>query len=130
MPVLILGHGLGPLIAALSDWHQAWRSAGSPTDQVIFTPECLENPDLAFFGRLSGTTIEAGCIANLSRDVVGMSNVFSTTPNDQLLYEEALSAVSAVGGSLPIVGYENGVDLDAARPAGFQLVGQLRVLIR
>jgi hypothetical protein len=114
----------------LTKWHQAWEDDGSPTDSAIFTPECLENPNLAFFARLSGTTVEAGCIANLSQNVVGMSNVFSKTSKGPSLYSEAKSAVSTFGHGCPVVGYEHGTDLDAAMSAGFQAVGPLRVLVR
>lgn len=114
----------------LTEWHQVWRGDGSLTEQVIFPPECLEDPKLAFLARVSGRTIVAGCIANLSESVVGISNVFSKIPNDQLLYEEALSAVFTLGNDRPVVGYEHGADLEAATSTGFQAVGPLRVLVR
>ena len=113
----------------LSNWHQAWNGNDSTLDQLIFPPECLNDPNLVFLARMSGVTIEAGCIANLSKDVVGMSNVFSTKSNDSLLYSEALAAVSSVGPNLPVVGYERGDDLDAACKAGFKVIGPLRILV-
>ena len=114
----------------ISKWHQSWMGNGSPTDKVIFPPKCLKNPNLAFFARVLGTKIEAGCIANLSSRVVGMSNVFSANPSDPSLFEQASSAVGSFGNGRPVVGYEHGADLDAATSAGFQTVGPLRVLIR
>lgn len=114
----------------LADWHAVWRGNGLPTDQVIFAPACLDDPNLVFLARRLGTTIEAGCIANLSKDAVGLSNVFSVIPKHRQLYEEALAAVSTVGDGRPVVGYEQGEDLEAARLAGFREVGRLRVLIR
>ncbi|MEP5759833.1 MAG: hypothetical protein ABJ327_11130 [Litoreibacter sp.] len=113
----------------LMAWHQAWCGDDSSMDQLVFTPRCLENNSLAFLARLSGTRIEAGCIANLSEDVIGISNVFSTVLNDQSYYEEALSVVSMVGNGRPVVGYERGTSLQAATSAGFQVVGPLRVLM-
>ncbi len=114
----------------LMEWQQAWHGDGAQKDKVIFPPECLENPNLAFFARRSGRTIEAGCITNLSESVIGLSNVFSRSPNDQSLYEEALSAAFTIGNDRPVVGYEHGADLEAASSAGFKVVGPLRVLIR
>ena len=114
----------------LSNWHQAWNGNDSTLDQMIFPPKCLNDPNLVFLARMSGTIVEAGCIANLSKDVVGMSNVFSTKSNDSLLYAEALAAVSSVGPHLPVVGYERGNDLDAACRAGFKVIGPLRILVR
>ena len=80
--------------------------------------------------RISGTNIEAGCLANLSTDVIGMSNVFTTKESDEGLYSGALAAVSSVGGGLSVAGYEQGYDLDCACAAGFQVVGPLRILVR
>ena len=113
----------------LANWHQAW-GGDNPTERVIFPPACLNDANLTFLARLSGTEIHAGCIANLSKDAIGLSNVFSQHPNDTHLYQEALAAVSAMGGPRPVVGYESGQDLVAARASGFQEVGRLRVLGR
>lgn len=110
-------------------WHKAWNN-NNEMDNVIFTPQCLNDPNLFFLARISGTNIEAGCLANLSTDVVGMSNVFSTQANDSRLFSEALAAVSSVGGGLPVAGYEQGDDLDCACAAGFEVVGPLRILVR
>ncbi len=114
----------------LSVWHQAWRGGDVPADQVIFTNACLDDPNLAFIARVSGSTIEAGCVANISSDVIGLSNVFSADTNDAAVYEQALAAVSTFSKGRPVVGYEQGKDLESACLAGFQQVGPLRVLIR
>lgn len=110
-------------------WHKAWNG-NNELDHVIFPPQCLNDPNLFFLARISGTNIEAGCLANLSADVIGMSNIFSTQESDSQLYSEALAAVSSVGGGLPVAGYEQGNDLDCACAAGFQVVGPLRILVR
>ena len=114
----------------LLDWHRAWRGDDAPTELEIFPFACLENPELAFFARLSSTQVEAGCVANLSNEAIGISNVFSSISNDKQLYEEALAAVGTVDNERPVVGYEHGADLDAACRAGFEPIGPLRVLIR
>jgi len=110
-------------------WHTAWNG-NNDLDQVIFPPQCLNDPKLFFLARISGTKIEAGCLANLSTDVIGMSNVFTTQENDEGLYSDALAAVSSVGDGLPVAGYEQGNDLECACAAGFQVVGPLRILVR
>lgn len=116
--------------ADLSDWHTAWSGDSSPADQMIFPSACLNDPNLAFLARRKGTTVEAGCVANLSENAVGLSNVFSVHPNQQRLFEEALPAVSAFGNGRPVVGYEQGDSLAAALSIGFREVGPLRVLLR
>lgn len=110
-------------------WHAAWN-CNNESDQVIFPPQCLNDPNLFFLARLSGANIEAGCLANLSADVIGMSNVFTTQESDERLYSDALAAVSSVGEGLPVAGYEQGDDLNCACAAGFQVVGPLRILVR
>ena len=114
---------------SLLRWHIAWNG-NNELDQVIFPPQCLNDPNLVFLARISGTNIEAGCLANLSTDVIGMSNVFTTKESDESLYSDALTAVSSVGEGLPVVGYEKGDDLNCACTAGFQVVGPLRILVR
>jgi hypothetical protein len=110
-------------------WHKAWNNHNE-LDNLIFPPHCLNDPNLFFLARISGTNIEAGCLANLSTDVVGISNVFSTQANDSRLFSEAIAAVSSVGGGLPVAGYEQGDDLDCACAAGSEVVGPLRILVR
>jgi hypothetical protein len=113
----------------LHDWHAVWRGDAAD-DRVIFPPACMNDPSLVFLARRVGGVIHAGCLANISDDVIGLSNVFSTTPIDAHLYEQALSALSHFGGGRAVVGYEHGDDLNAACDAGFHAVGPLRVLIR
>ncbi|MEM7568004.1 MAG: hypothetical protein AAF321_12310, partial [Pseudomonadota bacterium] len=114
--------------AGLAAWEQAWREAGTPTDRTIFPPTCLDDPGLVFLARRAGTRIEAGCIANVSADSVGLSNVFALR-EDPHVFEEAADAAGAVRGDRPIVGYESGDRLADAQRAGFCEVGRLRVWI-
>ncbi len=115
--------------SGLLRWHKAWNG-NNESDHVVFPSQCLNDSNLFFLARISGTNIEAGCLANLSTDVIGMSNVFSTQASDRSIYSEALAAVSSVGGGLPVAGYEQGDDLTCACAAGFQVVGPLRILVR
>lgn len=112
----------------LAAWHEAWR-AGSPTEETVFPPACLDDPSLVCLARRAGSAIEAGCLANRSGDVIGLSNVFSQAV-DHAAFAEAAQAVSAVGGGRAVVGYEHGGALVAALSAGFREVGPLRVLVR
>ncbi|MBV6651615.1 MAG: hypothetical protein KI789_17975, partial [Hoeflea sp.] len=70
----------------------------------------------------------AGCIASLSDDCVGISNVFSVS-NSSEVFAQATAAVSGLAPDSPIVGYESGDDLNHARDAGFSPVGDLRILV-
>jgi hypothetical protein len=75
----------------------------------------------------SGDAVVAGTMINRSRDVVGLSNVFVRASDAAAHWRGALAAVRARYPTLPIVGYELGSMLAAARDAGCRTVGPLRV---
>ena len=114
--------------ASLHLWEAAWKQTGSPTPQRMFMVEMLERPDIVFLGSWQGDEIEAGCIANLSDDCIGISNVFSRAASDDV-FVQAAAAVASIAPHMPIVGYESGLELGQARQAGFVTVGDLRVLV-
>jgi hypothetical protein len=111
----------------LSLWEDGWKRNGSPTDRRMFPEPLLARDDVFFLGRKVHERFVAGCIANLSDDSVGFSNVFSETSIN--VVAEAADAVSAVNGNLPTVGYETGTALDHAILLGFEIVGGLRILV-
>jgi hypothetical protein len=57
-------------------------------------------------------------------------NVFKSGIADGPLWAGVVRAVAALRPGLPIVGYESGKDLAAARRAGFTVLGPLRVWAR
>jgi hypothetical protein len=71
-----------------------------------------------------------GAIAFTADGVTGISNVFKSVITDGLLWAGAVRAIARVRPGLPIVGYERGEDLAAARRAGFTVLGSLRVWAR
>lgn len=111
---------------ALAEWEAAWAGAGSPAASRVFAPALLARPDTVVFAERAGDAIIGGCIATLSPDCIGLSNLFG--PPDAPRFEAAIAALSALGLNLPLVGYESGDDLARAREAGFAEVGRLRVL--
>lgn len=113
--------------ADLALWEEAWKAGGSPTERRMFNTAMLSMPDIHFLGRRTDDGFDAGCIANLSADCIGISNVFSRTASDAV-FACAAQAVADIDGRLPIVGYESGDDLEKARRAGFETVGALRVV--
>jgi hypothetical protein len=96
----------------LAAWEAAWgESAEEPR---VFVPPLLRRSDIAFLARVDGAgAVTAGVVANRSDGVVGLSNVFGSTPR------ECLDAVAALHPDLPVVGYENGTALAEARALGF-----------
>ncbi|WP_299861629.1 hypothetical protein [uncultured Hoeflea sp.] len=117
--------------ADLLAWEGAWKRMGSPAPQRMFRASLLDRPDIVFLCHKSDGEIAAGCIANLSETCIGISNLFSRTQSAGVFAEAAaaVAAVAAVAPDLPITGYESGEDLDHAIQAGFETVGDLRVLV-
>ena len=111
----------------LEDWEAAWKRSGSPTEARMFREEMLQMPDIAFLGKRVAGAFVAGCIANISGDCIGISNVFSVRRATET-FREATAAVMAVDRSLPIIGYEAGGTLDLALAAGYEATGPLRIL--
>jgi hypothetical protein len=102
----------------------------------LFQPALLDDPRCAVLvGRRSGVLV-AGAIAYTAARVTGISNVFKTGPlrastlRASVLWASALEAVAALRPGLPVVGYEHGEDLVAARQAGCRILGRLRVWTR
>lgn len=108
----------------LSRWEAAWK-ATSPTERRMFPDAMLGRDDLAFLIAGEGEGI-AGCLANRSEGAVGLSNVFG--PPNPATFLAAADAVAALAPDVPVVGYEAGDVLPAARAAGFDATGRLRVL--
>lgn len=77
--------------------------------------------------RESGGESAVGCVVTEAAGVVGLSNVAAP---DADTWRELLGVVAARWPGTPVVGYEHGADLDAARDAGFADLGPLRVWAR
>ncbi|TIP41225.1 MAG: hypothetical protein E5X77_26435 [Mesorhizobium sp.] len=114
---------------ALHAWEDAWAE-DNPRDRRVFPPAILDNPDIAFFGRASACDFDAGCIVNRSPGAVGLSNVFAKGGGAATVYQDATLAAAIYADDLPLVGYEHGDTLHAARLAGFEPVGDLCVWLR
>lgn len=108
-----------PPASGSSYWKAAREWAGEPT---AFRPDLLARQDIAFRIAPDGT---AGCIANRTGAVVGLSNVFG--PDD--VWPDAIAAVAQAFPGLPIVGYESGERLQSALRHGFSAIGPLRVWV-
>ncbi|MDR9784873.1 hypothetical protein [Rhizobium redzepovicii] len=113
--------------AALGRWERSWKASGSPTDANVFTPALLSDPDMHIYGRLAGDGFDAGCIANRSPQVVGISNIFSLADTPQAFQDAFALASITFSADLPLVGYDRGEALDEMKELGFKPVGQLRI---
>jgi hypothetical protein len=115
----------------LARWERAWdRERHARQDTHIFLLALLAEDDHAVIAGHRGSEIVAGCIASRSADVVGMSNIFVPRQDAPLLRAECLAAVMDLAPGRPVVGYERGDELAAAKALGFEPVGPLRVWTR
>jgi hypothetical protein len=62
--------------------------------------------------------------------VTGISNVFKSGIADGPLWTSAVRVIARLRPGLPIVGYERGEDLAAAREAGFRVLAPLLIWAR
>jgi len=110
-------------------WETAWKEGGSPTNQRQFPDAMLSRNDVVFWGRKSATGFDAGVIANVSSDCVGLSNCFG-----QKAFPAAASLCATVAmeqePEIPVVGYERGDDLVTALDSGFEATGPLSVWVK
>ena len=103
-------------------WEAAWKDGGSPSDQRQFPAAILGRPDVFIWGRATADGFDAGAVANLSSDCVGLSNCFGRGA-----FRAAAMLCAELAQDLPVVGYERGDDLSAALDAGFEAAGLLRI---
>ncbi|OBQ84112.1 hypothetical protein [Mesorhizobium sp. WSM3873] len=115
--------------ASLEMWELAWTGGAGRSSGRLFPTAVLADPAIAILGRRTADGFTAGCIANRSELVIGLSNVFATDGNPT--YRDAVrAAANTFAESRALVGYERGGGLDDALTCGFQTTGTLRVWIR
>lgn len=110
----------------LREWEKAWKACGSPTERLMFPGSLLASNEIAFFAQKTPHGIEAGCIANVSSDCVGLSNVFTRHDLNAAMADCAQLAADFGGGD-PVVGYDSGPELESMIDIGFESVGPLRI---
>jgi hypothetical protein len=112
----------------LRQWERAWNQDDIPPG--MFHPSLLDEDAVMVLAGYRDEAIVAGAIANRSATVAGVTNVFSAVGDLDAAWCGSVAALAAHVGDLPLLGYERGDDLEAARRYGFALLGPLRVLIK
>ena len=112
----------------LERWEGAWGA--SPVGGPFFRAQLLGEPGVRILVRSDGQRVLAGAVANRSRGVIGLTNVFDVEGDLEDAWSGAAGAARAIWGALPIVGYDRGRSLDAAHRAGFETIGPLAVWTR
>jgi hypothetical protein len=111
----------------LERWEAAWGE--SPEPRPFFRRELLNDTRIKIFARTDGARLRAGAIANRSRSIIGLTNVFDLEGDLESAWSAGASAAQAVWGLMPVVGYDEGDSLEAAHRAGFKTIGTLAIWI-
>jgi len=111
--------------AELATWEAAWDAEGAGLG--LFVPELLRQPSAQFLGGSVDGSIVAGAIVNRTGDVLGVSNVFTTLGDLDDAWSGCVAYLEDAHPGSPLVGYEAGEKLAAARRHGFGSVGALRI---
>ena len=111
----------------LAKWETAW---GEARGAQFFRPALLADDSIEILARYDGDRIAAGAVANRSVGAIGLSNVFDEPDDLEAAYLGGARAARERWGPQPVVGYDSGAGLDAARRAGFVSHGELAVWVR
>jgi len=117
--------GWEPVTSA--DELNAWTGNHDTGDVLL--PPLLRRAHFRILARYVDDRIVSGAVARLGSGVVDVSNVY-TVGGYQLDWAELAEAIGAYFPGRPLVGYERGDALNAARDGGFVPTGDLRVWLR
>jgi len=123
----------------LAAWEHAWRGAPAEEPEAqpprLFLPALLADPQVAFLAAYEQEHLVAGAIANRTGtartgEVIGLSNLF-VPPGDKVSWwTSCVTALNTFFSGVPLVGYEQGDDLQAAQGVGFTALAPLRVWLK
>jgi hypothetical protein len=114
--------------AGLRKWEVAWRNRWSyGLSERTFHDTLVERPEVAIIVASRAGRIVGGAIANLTEDVVGLSNFFGLPGEEEAQWLGAIPAICSIFPGVPLVGYQSGHGLEHAKAAGFKTLRPLTV---
>ena len=118
----------------LAKWERAWGGSQAPDTSTrrsrLFLPAMLTNPEIGFVAAYRGQSIVAGAVANHTKDVVGLSNVFVPQDDQVSFYAGCVAMTHERFPDMPVVGYERGLEFAIVQEIGFEILQPLKVWIR
>jgi hypothetical protein len=114
----------------LAAWSRVWAGPEESSHAEPFGSEFLSDPDIVFASLRQDGTIIGGGILNRGGGAVGLSNLFAPADRVDEVWESMTALAGRCFSGLPLVGYERGADLAAARRNGFTPLGDLKVWVR
>lgn len=94
-----------------------------------FPAALFSDDNFAMFAGKRGDTVVAGGTFYRSDGVVGLSNVVAEFDDEPAVWRDLASLAAATFPGVPVVGYESGDELDAAKKAGFEVGDRLRIWV-
>jgi hypothetical protein len=117
------GQGTTPMVSGLS-----WERVGPGGD--AFPAVLFGDGNFAMFsGRRNGAIVAGGTFYRADK-VVGLSNVVADADEASAVWRDLATLAAMTFPGLPLVGYESGDELKAARRAGFEVGDPLRIWVR
>jgi hypothetical protein len=117
------GQGTTPMVSGLS-----WERVGPGGD--AFPAVLFGDGNFAMFsGRRNGAIVAGGTLYRAER-VIGLSNVVADADEASAVWRDLGTLAAMTFPGLPLVGYESGDELKAARKAGFEVGDPLRIWVR
>jgi hypothetical protein len=110
---------------ALERWEAAWAGGDGP--RGLFRGELLDDPNVVVLSLERNGRIATGAVLYRTPSVVGVSNLFAVDGDLDAAWAGCLATIAALAPGLPVVGYDSGEALEAARREGFASTGALRV---
>jgi hypothetical protein len=109
----------------LAAWERGWR--GDEPGPAVLPEQLLRRSQVRVVGAYDGPHVVAGMVLHRTATVVGLSNVFGPLDRREATWAECVREAARAAEGLPVVGYEQDVDLCVALGLGFQAVGPLTV---
>ena len=117
------GQGTTPMVSGLS-----WERVGPGGD--AFPGVLFGDGNFAMFsGRRNGAIVAGGTFYRADK-VVGLSNVVADADEASAVWRDLAILGAMTFPRLPLVGYESGDELKAARKAGFEVGDPLRIWVK
>jgi hypothetical protein len=120
-----------------ASWIRTTMPAAGPSSDIVWQretqgPEALPfgDPDFALFKGRQGFAVVAGGMLYRAEGVVGLTNVVAEAADAVAVWRSLIVLAAQVFPRLPLVGYESGGELKAAKAAGFEIGDRLRVWVR
>lgn len=105
----------------------SWQRMGPGGDS--FPAALFSDENFAMFSAKRDGDVVAGGTFYRSDGVVGLSNVVAEFDDERAVWRDLASLAAATFPGLPVVGYESGDELKAARKAGFEIGDPLRIWV-